>query len=97
MRTERDEAQRDLAGHQAETERLRSQLADAEAAVRRLTQAGVTRRRRPRRPSACPRGAPRVNKTEPIKQDVGVGRRLGFRRLTVPAAPVEGRPGLRWF
>ncbi len=37
---ERDEAQRELAQERAETQRLAGQLADAEAAVRRLTQAG---------------------------------------------------------
>ena len=40
MRAERDEAQQALAGHRAEAERLRGQLSDAEAAVRRLTRAG---------------------------------------------------------
>lgn len=37
---ERDDAQRELARERVETQRLASQLADAEAAVRRLTQAG---------------------------------------------------------
>jgi len=37
---ERDDAQRELAQEQIEAERLASQLTDAEAAVRRLTQAG---------------------------------------------------------
>lgn len=37
---ERDDAQRELARERVETQRLDNQLADAEAAVRRLTQAG---------------------------------------------------------
>ncbi|HET9103184.1 MAG TPA: hypothetical protein VFN55_07490 [Solirubrobacteraceae bacterium] len=40
IRAQRDEAQQALTVQRAETERLRGQLADAEAAVRRLTQAG---------------------------------------------------------
>ena len=63
MRTDRDGAQRELAGQQAEAERLRSQLADAEAAVRRLTQAGARRPPRPPRATARPCAAPRAQET----------------------------------
>lgn len=52
--SERDDAQRELAHERAEAQRLAGQLADAEAAVRRLTQAGREARTGDRHPGATP-------------------------------------------